>query len=217
MLNNSSVENEIKYEQYRNILTNVLRDANKFYFQKSFEENKYNGKKTWQLLGEALNRKSPATKYPSCFVGDGNEIYENEDIAAGFNDFFASIGENLEQSIPPPTVCPLSNLTNPTYPTFSADLITSADEIVDIIKSLNSVAGGIDKISTAILLGTYQHCLHHLVYFFNLCLSTAVFPDGLKIALIKPVFKAGDTDKFTNYRPISLLPILSKILEKKYS
>ena len=45
MLKNSSVENEIKYKQYRNILTNVLRDAKKFYFQKSFEENKYNGKK----------------------------------------------------------------------------------------------------------------------------------------------------------------------------
>ena len=88
------------------------------------------------------------------------------------------------------------------------------NQVQAIIKSLNSVGGGIDKISTKILLGTYKKCLHHLTHFFNLCLQTSVFPDLLKVAIIKPIFKNGEKDKLTNYRPISLLPVLSKILEK---
>ena len=45
-------------------------------------------------------------------------------------------------------------------------------------------------------------------------MKEAVFPTKLKIAVIKPIFKAGDTTSFSNYRPISILPFLSKILEK---
>jgi hypothetical protein len=41
-----------------------------------------------------------------------------------------------------------------------------------------------------------------------------VFPSGLKYALIKPIFKSGDKKNIANYRPISLLPSFSKILEK---
>jgi len=92
--------------------------------------------------------------------------------------------------------------------------MTNSTEVQSIIKSLNPVGGGIDKINTNILLLTYQSIIHHLTFFFNLCLSTAVFPDHLKVAIIKPIYKTGDRNVFNNYRPISLLPIFSKILEK---
>ena len=54
-------------------------------------------------------------------------------------------------------------------------------------------------------------CLSHL---FNLCITTGVFPDSLKIAEVIPIFKKGNTDKPTNYRPISLLFQFSKIFAK---
>ena len=47
-----------------------------------------------------------------------------------------------------------------------------------------------------------------------LSFSTGIFPDCLKTAVISPIFKQGDTHLFTNYRPISLLPQISKIVEK---
>ena len=53
-----------------------------------------------------------------------------------------------------------------------------------------------------------------LEYLFNLCLTNAEFPDNMKIAIIKPVFKANHKTQITNYRPISLLPQISKIFEK---
>ena len=53
-----------------------------------------------------------------------------------------------------------------------------------------------------------------VVFIFNLSLSTGLVPDKLKIAKITPVFKKHDPHKFDNYRPISILPSISKLLEK---
>ena len=52
------------------------------------------------------------------------------------------------------------------------------------------------------------------MHLINLCLTHGVFPSALKIAVVKPVFKSGDKKSLTNYRPISILPYLSKLLEK---
>ena len=63
--------------------------------------------------------------------------------------------------------------------------MTNAIEVESIIKSLNPVGGGIDGISTEILNITYKSILHHLTLFIILCLQNAIFPDQLKIAIIK--------------------------------
>ena len=93
-------------------------------------------------------------------------------------------------------------------------LQVTSSEIEAIIKSLNKVGGGIDLITTQILLGTYKNIIDDLTFFFNLCLRSAVFPLNMKIAIITPIHKCGKRDRFNNYRPISILPMLSKILEK---
>ena len=49
---------------------------------------------------------------------------------------------------------------------------------------------------------------------FNLSIATGVFPDSWKIARVAPTFKRGQTDDQSNYRPISVVPVLSRIFEK---
>ena len=151
---------------------------------------------------------------PNSFRGDDGAGFSNEHVANGFNDFFASVGQRLEDGMPTSDGNPMDYMSDVELPPHDGTLVTTEKEVAGIIKNLNVVGGGMDGMSTAILLATYQNCIHHLTYFFNLCLHTATFPDKLKVALIIPIYKSGEKDLFTNYRPISLLPIFSKILEK---
>ena len=215
VVHKKSLEAESKYKKYRNILSKIIRDAKRLYYQRLFQENKNNGRKTWQLLNEVTSRRQcKISVFPSVFSDNLDNKYDGSTISDGFNNFFASVGTTLEKDIPASDSSPMDHLREPTYDEYNDNLSTTSEEIKTVIKSLNPVGGGLDNISTEILMLTYKKCLPYLVYFFNLCLQTATFPDKLKIGLIVPIHKSGDKSKFNNYRPISLLPIFSKILEK---
>ena len=209
-----NAQNENKYKNYRNILVQLIRNAKTLYFKGMLEENKQNGKKTWMLLNQIINKTSHRDNIPESFIDIDGKCCLKADIPEGFNDFFSSIGQNLDREIPRNGNDPLNYLTEIEHEPFTSTMQTTPSEVENIIKSLNIVGGGADKINTRILLGTYKSILHHLTFFFNLCLKTSIFPNNLKVAVIKPLYKSGRKDEFTNYRPISLLPIFSKILEK---
>ena len=74
---------------------------------------------------------------------------------------------------------------------------------------------GHDDINNFILKGVIPSIVDPLVHIFNLSLLNGVVPEGMKIAKVIPLYKKGDKLDVNNYRPISLLTTLSKILEKK--
>ena len=79
---------------------------------------------------------------------------------------------------------------------------------------MKNVGSGYDQINSKIFKGTYKVIIDKLVHFINMCITHGRFPARLKIAVIKPTYKAGNKALMTNYRPISMLPYISKILEK---
>ena len=92
---------------------------------------------------------------------------------------------------------------------------TSPKETENIIRSLKTKEShGYDEITTRILKISPHFISFPLTYIFNKAMITGIFPSRLKYALIKPIFKNGDKKNIANYRPISLLPSFSKILEK---
>lgn len=90
------------------------------------------------------------------------------------------------------------------------------DEIFKIIEALPSKTSyGIDYISNKILKQLKYIIYKPLSKIINRCLNEGVFPSCWKIAKIRPVYKGkGDKNNPNNYRPISLLPVLSKVMEK---
>jgi hypothetical protein len=94
-------------------------------------------------------------------------------------------------------------------------LPTDENEIAHIVNTLKPNASpGEDSLSPKIIRNIIKYIAPPLSNIFNLSLSTGCFPNKLKVAKVTPIFKADDRQCVSNYRPISVLPFFSKILEK---
>lgn len=141
---------------------------------------------------------------------DGKYVNDPTDIAKLFNDFF------IDHIIPNPN----SKTCNDTMTSmkFSQSLFmkpTTSFDINIIIKSLkNSNSTGYDEISTRVIKETSEYISPILSHIINLSIVSGIFPDKLKITIIKPLFKKKDKHDINCYRPIALIPVFSKIFEK---
>ena len=202
-----------QYNKYRNILTNVLRSAKRTYYQGEFDKHKGNSKETWKTLQTLIKSKRKTDDVPAQITGEyGNKITDDIEIAEQFNSFFTEIGEKLCESIQPSSFDPLKLVPN-IDDEMSLEP-TNEIELASIIKGLNNVGAGVDNINSKLFKLSYQAIMKHILRLFNLCLKYGIFPSSFKIAIIKPIFKSGDRQTTNNYRPISILPFMSKILEK---
>jgi hypothetical protein len=87
-------------------------------------------------------------------------------------------------------------------------------EVRDVIKQLKNNTKDIFGFSTS-LVKTVQNCLiSPITKLFNCAVKQGLFPDQLKKAAVAPIFKKGDAEDVNNHRPISVLPIFSKIFER---
>jgi hypothetical protein len=84
------------------------------------------------------------------------------------------------------------------------------NNIIDTLKDKNS--SGYDEITTKII--SKPFIISPIINIRNKMLAQGIFPERLKFSLIKPIYKSGDKSSPSNYRPISILPVFSKIFEK---
>ena len=90
-------------------------------------------------------------------------------------------------------------------------------EINCLLNEMNvNKSSGPDGIHRTVIESVAQYISPILVHIFNNSMQTGIIPEALKVAQIIPIYKADDPSEFTNYRPTSILPILSKILEKLF-
>ena len=143
------------------------------------------------------------------------EITEPQLIADEFNNFFTEIGSKISNNIQP-TVTEPENYLNVDPNIRQMDLgQTGPVHFCDILKSFESKKSqDLDGISIELLKFISSAISTPLSHIFNLSLSTGIFPSRLKTSRTVPIHKSGCTDLCDNYRPISLLCTLSKILEK---
>ena len=96
-----------------------------------------------------------------------------------------------------------------------AESTLTINELKDAFFSLKTnKSPGYDEIIFNVVKNCFGPLLKPLMFIFNLSLQKGSFPDELKIAKVTPVFKADDVNELGNYRPISVLPCFSKILER---
>lgn len=213
--NKPNHENKLKYTKYRNILNNILRVSKKNHITAELNIHKNNMKKTWQTLNHLLGRDK-SSKPPSHFIDHkGTEVKDPIHIANNFNDFFTNIGPSLAAKIPSPKNINLNSQNSTVYSHSIFLFPTTVEEVLDITHKLKpSNSCGIDGISSNILKQIIPNIAIPMVHIFNTSMFTGIVPSKLKVAKVIPIFKAGDKHSFNNYRPISILPALSKILER---
>lgn len=199
---------------YRNCLNSVVRSAKRNYFKECFSRCRGDIRGTWRQIKDILVQSdTPSGKYVKKLIIDGNEISSDVDVANAFNDYYSNIARNLDSEIPLSNDCPLSFLNGNFLHSVFLTPVTR-DECRCLIAKLKN--GGNDKNSLPvfILKQISKFIVDPLTYLINQSFQTGVFPDVLKLARITPIFKSGVPTDVSNYRPISVLPTLSKIFEK---
>lgn len=217
-LKSRTQEAENKYKKYKNKLISIMRFCKKQYYMEKLEKNKNNTKSTWKVLNELIKNKKSVKEYPSYFYSQNDTIMqENKPIANQFNEHFVKVGESLAKSIASPPNTSQERVRNVISESMFVQE-TTEKELHDIVSHFkgkrSSDWNGFDM---SLIKNIIDCIVKPLKYICNLSLMTGQFPTKMKVAKVIPLFKSGDKHTFSNYRPISLLPQLSKILEKVFA
>ncbi len=211
---NPTEGNKARFISYRNKLKSLLRKAEKDFYKTKFNLFKGNMTQTWKLLNSVLNKKYKSSVVDT-FVKDGKETSNAHEIVEYFNEYFTNIGDKLAESIPESSAPFTSFLDNRSYCDSFMLFPTDAFEIRDIVHDFKDKSSyGFDSIPTCIVRKCITEISEPISALINSSFLSGVVPDSLKIAKVCPIYKNGDQNIFSNYRPISILPSFSKIFEK---
>ena len=204
---------QTNFKTYRKIIKRSIMFAKRDYYRSDFNKYSANLKMTWQTINETLNRRKKKREYPQEFkLSNGKTISVPKQIAETFNNYFISIGSADKQT----------TTQNKEYTSYLCDKLNTKlvfnaiieESILHIIDSLKlKTSTGVDGISNNLLKFVKCGIAKPLTIIIN-PLSVDIFPDLLKISKVIPLYKKDDPVNFSNYRPISLLPSISKIFEK---
>ena len=131
---------------------------------------------------------------------NGNPIDDEAVISSSFNNYFIHVGPRLAQQIQS-HINPLNYVND----TMKSIPYISEYEITETVKSLKNSSAGSDFIPASIAKQCLKHYVKPLTYLNNSSFDSGTFPEELKCAEVIPIFKSGDKQRISNYRPISIL------------
>lgn len=195
------------YDQFAHIRTTckeMIKNCYKAYVSSVEECLKDNIKSFWKYINSKKSTKDipQFMKHVDRIASDGQNVCEL------FSSFFGSVFE-------PNTQPPLDVDTCPATNSCLSNIILSGEEVLIKLKALDSSKGaGPDGIPPIFLKECALELCSPLTIIFNLSLLQGTFPAIWKIAHVTPIYKSGDRSDCSNYRPISILSGLAKLLEK---
>ena len=214
----------VKYKQLRNKVQYDIKKAKTQYFLSKINDNKCNSKGLWRTLKE-MGMPSKSVKTASSKIGlliDDEICFEEEKNAIEFNKFFTSIASTLVNKLPTSKGLFNSEFVKKFYcekkgivsDKFRLNVV-SEDEICKIVNSIGAnKATGLDSLPSRFIKDSCDAIISPLTHIVNLSLCSGKVPCDLKEARVVPLYKKKDKTDTGNYRPVSILSIISKVLEK---
>ena len=204
------------FKLWRNKVTDLIRSAKEQYYQSAIDENK-TSKDIWKYIKELGVKSKDST--PTMLSVNGQTVNEDGDMANMFNDFFIDLSRSLlsENTEYSNTLHILKNFTQAKLRPSDEFCIRPIDEtsVFSMLTKLNvNKSAGIDSLGPRLLklsAPIISKCVAHMI---NRSIDSGFFPDELKVAKVTPIFKKGDRSDPGNYRPISILPTISKLYER---
>ena len=206
-----------QYKQKRNEVNIALRKAKSTYSKNLLIESSNNPNKFWKAIKSIYPSKANmGTSVHSFDLQDGN-TNEPRRVADGFCNFFASIDTTLRKTTTPLynfVWMPPTPIPNRTKCKFKFRPVSKLEVEQDLKSIKLGKSTGTDNLPPGLLKDAACRISAPLTYLINLSLQTGRFPTDWKQAKIVPIHKSGSLSSFDNFRPISILPVLSKIIEK---
>ena len=202
------------YKTYLNIYNKTKQTLKRNYFNLTLEEHKFDMKKTWSILNQAIGKHTTKSQYPKSLKVNNIEVNNEQHIADTFNSYFTNIGQTTNHNVPLVDRSFKSYLPNPQLNSMFLEPVLPSTVIETIHKLKTKSSSGHDGISTKLIKSTIVNIINPITYIINKSFETGIVPMEMKIAKVIPIFKNNDQCQVKNYRPISLLPSFSKVLER---
>ena len=205
----------LKFKALRNQINNRLKFEERNWQKGKLEECGEDSSKTWKNVKGILNWKSSGS--PNQLFYRGELINKPQAIAEAQNQYFLDKIHLIRENLPPAPTDPLQILRSLMESRTCTFSLTSVhpDEVDKIVSNLsNSSSFGLDMVDTYIIKLIKPDILPALTHILNLSIATKVFPSAWKKSKVIPLHKKEDLLNPKNYRPVAIIPILSKVLER---
>ena len=207
-------EKREKLRTYVKIFKQLCRLSDAMDTETFLKNNANNSRKIWQMAKGKLGLTRLQDSLTETMTDDkGLTLTNDKDIADNLNKFFVNIGSDLTKNIP----------RSDNYKKYLRNTLTvpfkfvpiTVDQTLKTVKNMeNKLTEGLDGMSNKLIKNIINSIATPLTTVINKSLAEGIFPDDMKIAKIIPLFKSGNEKLPNNYRPISILATLSKVLEK---
>ncbi len=196
-------------KQLRNLANNLLNSLKTKFFDDQISEDRYNPKGLWITLKKIIPTKGDRGIIHEINAESGEIVSDSKRIANTINRFFANIGKVLAYNITPSQDFNQPEIKPPENP-FTMKLIN-----VDFVKKEHiTKSTGKDTIPSRLLKASVSTTCRALTHNFKRSLTSANVHKEWKTARVTPIFKDGDRTEVGNYKPISILRVVMKILER---
>ena len=205
------------YKEKRNAVNVAVRKAKSSYHRKLLSENAGNPNRFWRTIKSIYPSKPNNSNVNINFEINEEQVNNPSTISNGFCSVFTNVISEIKRK-----AFPLrdfiwqnpSKIEKKSEKWFNFQPVTSADVEKCLKDVKRSKSTGLDDLPPGLLKDSAAAILLPLTHIINLSFSTGVFPTQWKNARIVPVHKSESKSSLDNYRPISILPVLSKTIEK---
>ena len=213
-----------EYKKVRNYTQRLIENSKKDYYKNKLENEKHLPKKLWKTLKDlGTSRKSKSSASNIGLEVDDQIFFDKSKVTDKYNNFLTTVASNLVKSllVGRPTGKYCIDQVEKCYTSkgvsedsFELDPVCE-EQAHKLLNGINACkATGLDNIPAKLVTDASEIITSPLTHIINLSLSQGIMPDDLKNARVVPLHKKNSKTDVGNYRPVSVLSVISKVFER---